>query len=111
MIFIPRLSRSFWFWASDLKGDAIKETLGTPEGTMGAIGGGTIAWGGDVWVAAGTYNERISLKYRAYVYGGFGGSDHGLPGAGHSKVESGKTVAYVVPVGAESTDEVVIPIW
>ncbi|MCX6376156.1 MAG: chitobiase/beta-hexosaminidase C-terminal domain-containing protein, partial [Armatimonadetes bacterium] len=31
--------------------------------------------GGDVWVKAGVYNERITLGMYAYVYGGFGGSE------------------------------------
>lgn len=30
---------------------------------------------GEVWVAAGTYNERIALKQYAYVYGGFNGTE------------------------------------
>lgn len=31
------------------------------------------ARGGEVWVASGTYDERITLNSYAYVYGGFGG--------------------------------------
>jgi parallel beta-helix repeat protein len=31
--------------------------------------------GGEVWVASGTYNERIVLRPYAYVYGGFAGSE------------------------------------
>ena len=31
--------------------------------------------GGEVWVAAGTYNQRITLKASAYVYGGFAGTE------------------------------------
>lgn len=33
------------------------------------------AYGGDVWVRAGTYNERIQLRNYAMVYGGFAGSE------------------------------------
>lgn len=33
------------------------------------------AIGGEVWVQAGTYNERIDLRPYAYVYGGFVGSE------------------------------------
>ena len=33
------------------------------------------AGGGDVWVAAGTYSQRITLKPWAYVYGGFEGTE------------------------------------
>lgn len=31
--------------------------------------------GGDVWVAAGTYNERITLRRYVHVYGGFAGTE------------------------------------
>ncbi len=31
--------------------------------------------GGDVWVAAGVYNERITLPSYVYLYGGFAGSE------------------------------------
>jgi len=31
--------------------------------------------GGDVWVAAGLYNERITLKAWVYAYGGFAGTE------------------------------------
>ncbi len=31
--------------------------------------------GGDVWVKAGVYNERITLKTYAHVFGGFAGSE------------------------------------
>lgn len=31
--------------------------------------------GGEVWVGAGTYNERIALKSLIYLYGGFGGTE------------------------------------
>ena len=31
--------------------------------------------GGEAWVAAGTYNERITLKNYAYLYGGFAGTE------------------------------------
>ena len=31
------------------------------------------AAGGEVWVAAGTYAERITLRSYVYVYGGFAG--------------------------------------
>ncbi len=31
--------------------------------------------GGEVWIAAGTYNERITLKSRAFLYGGFAGTE------------------------------------
>jgi len=34
------------------------------------------AWGGEVWVAAGTYNERIVLPAYAYLYGGFAGTEN-----------------------------------
>ncbi len=34
------------------------------------------ALGGEVWVKAGTYNERIVLQTYAYVYGGFGGMEN-----------------------------------
>jgi parallel beta-helix repeat protein len=33
------------------------------------------AVGGEVWVAAGVYSERISLRDFAYVYGGFAGTE------------------------------------
>ncbi|GAG31764.1 unnamed protein product, partial [marine sediment metagenome] len=33
------------------------------------------AQGGEVWVAAGTYYERITLQPYAYVYGGFAGTE------------------------------------
>ena len=33
------------------------------------------AVGGEVWVKSGTYNERITLRPCAYVYGGFAGSE------------------------------------
>jgi len=33
------------------------------------------AVGGEVWVAEGTYNERITLKAFVYLYGGFAGSE------------------------------------
>ena len=33
------------------------------------------ASGGDVWVKAGTYAERITLRNFAHVYGGFGGTE------------------------------------
>ena len=32
---------------------------------------------GEVWVAAGMYNERIALKPMAYAYGGFAGTEQG----------------------------------
>lgn len=32
--------------------------------------------GGEVWVAAGTYNERIVLRSYAYLYGGFTGNEN-----------------------------------
>ncbi len=32
-------------------------------------------FGGEVWVAAGTYYERITLRPYAYVYGGFAGTE------------------------------------
>ena len=31
--------------------------------------------GGEVWVRAGTYNERIALRLYAYLYGGFAGAE------------------------------------
>ncbi len=33
------------------------------------------AAGGDVWVAAGTYNEQVTLTDYAYLYGGFAGTE------------------------------------
>ena len=33
------------------------------------------AVGGEVWVAAGTYQERITLRTCAHVYGGFAGTE------------------------------------
>ena len=36
-----------------------------------------LAGGGDVWVAAGTYRQRIDLRAWVYVYGGFAGDEDG----------------------------------
>ena len=44
----------------------------TVQAAIDAIAG---AGGGDVWVAAGTYTERISLKRSVHVYGGFAGTE------------------------------------
>jgi len=39
------------------------------------INAAAAAGGGDVWVASGTYSERIRLKQWVYVYGGFAGNE------------------------------------
>jgi hypothetical protein len=43
----------------------------TVQAGIDGLGGHT----GEVWVAAGTYHERITLKTGAYLYGGFAGSE------------------------------------
>jgi parallel beta-helix repeat protein len=43
----------------------------TVESAVNQAGGS----GCEVWVAAGTYNERITLKRRCYLYGGFAGTE------------------------------------
>ena len=41
-----------------------------------AIDAGATAGAADVWVAVGTYYERITLKLGAHVYGGFAGTEN-----------------------------------
>ncbi|MDO8684074.1 MAG: right-handed parallel beta-helix repeat-containing protein [Armatimonadota bacterium] len=48
---------------------------GLAKGTVQAAIDSVSGQGGEVWVKAGTYNERIRLLAFTYVYGGFAGSE------------------------------------
>jgi hypothetical protein len=53
----------------------------TLRGAVDAAGG---AGGGEVWVAAGSYRERVTVRPNVHLYGGFAGGDAvgDDPGAG-----------------------------
>ncbi len=50
-------------------------TWGTAKRTVSAGIAATALTGGEVWVAAGTYAERISIPAFVYLYGGFAGNE------------------------------------
>ena len=66
--FIPSVVRVAPSGNDSLDGSSWAQSKRTVQAGIDAL---AIAGGGDVWVAAGTYTERITLKPFVHVYGGF----------------------------------------
>lgn len=60
-----------------LEGDDVNDgaSWAMPKRTVQAAIDAAEGWGGDVWVKAGTYPQRITLRPYAHVYGGFSGAE------------------------------------